>query len=536
MFAVKGWSVDSAALKPQTEVFSTAKRAKDVAGATEGKHGKKRKRGVPAPKQEEDVGKLWEQHIEGKEAVKTKSAVRREKERKKRKLDDGEKANGSAEAGKDRDRARSDGLKTKKKAKALPVNSTPLGVRKVDSSEGGPEHTAQDATPGSAAATSAATQMPPAAPPLPTKTKLTPMQSAMRQKLVSARFRHLNQTLYTAPSSTALDLFASNPEMFEDYHAGFRQQVAVWPENPVDTFIATLRARGAVKPAKFHRTQHSKPTASVAAVMDGDALDALPRTHGTCIIADLGCGDARLAHTLTSSNETSSLNLKIHSYDLHSPSRLVTKADISSLPLADGSIDVAIFCLALMGTNWLSFVEEAYRVLHWKGELWVAEIKSRFGRVGGRAGGQRQKVVEHSVGSKRKSAAAQKARDEQMRAAEEVDEATALRTEVDGVEAKPAEETDVGAFVEVLRRRGFVLRRGEGSVELGNRMFVTMEFIKAAAPVKGKGAETQERQQGGGEQGAVKRKKFIDQKKEEGNEVASEDEAKVLKPCLYKVR
>ena len=56
---------------------------------------------------------------------------------------------------------------------------------------------------------------------MPLKAKLTPMQAAMRQKLISARFRHLNETLYTAPSADALQLFDANPEMFEDYHAGF---------------------------------------------------------------------------------------------------------------------------------------------------------------------------------------------------------------------------------------------------------------------------------------------------------------------------
>ena len=80
-------------------------------------------------------------------------------------------------------------------------------------------------------------------------------------------------------------------------------------------------------------------------------LDLRRSAHGTCTIADLGCGDARLASTLKSQNVLQNLQLKILSYDLHSPSPLVTKADISALPTADGSVDVAIFCLALMGTN-----------------------------------------------------------------------------------------------------------------------------------------------------------------------------------------
>ena len=34
---------------------------------------------------------------------------------------------------------------------------------------------------------------------------------------------------------------------------------------------------------------------------------------------------------------------------------------MASVPLDDESIDVAIFCLSLMGTNFLSFISEACR-------------------------------------------------------------------------------------------------------------------------------------------------------------------------------
>ncbi|RVD83370.1 uncharacterized protein DFL_007759 [Arthrobotrys flagrans] len=61
---------------------------------------------------------------------------------------------------------------------------------------------------------------------------LTPLQEKMRQKLSGARFRHLNQLLYTTPSQDSLSLFKGQPEMFRDYHSGFRQQVESWPENP----------------------------------------------------------------------------------------------------------------------------------------------------------------------------------------------------------------------------------------------------------------------------------------------------------------
>ena len=39
-----------------------------------------------------------------------------------------------------------------------------------------------------------------------------------------------------------------------------------------------------------------------------------------------------------------------------------------------GSVDVAVFCLALMGTDYPSFLLEAARVLKPHGIIWIAEV------------------------------------------------------------------------------------------------------------------------------------------------------------------
>lgn len=49
------------------------------------------------------------------------------------------------------------------------------------------------------------------------------------------------------------------------------------------------------------------------------------------------------------------------------------------LPAEDASLDAAVFCLALMGTDYGAFLREAHRVLKPKGRLWIAEVRSRFG-------------------------------------------------------------------------------------------------------------------------------------------------------------
>lgn len=38
-------------------------------------------------------------------------------------------------------------------------------------------------------------------------------------------------------------------------------------------------------------------------------------------------------------------------------------------------MDIAVFCLALMGTDYSSFLEEAHRVLKPQGLLWIAEVR-----------------------------------------------------------------------------------------------------------------------------------------------------------------
>ena len=534
MFAVKGWSVDAASLKPQTEIF---RPTKPQDGEPQ-KSSRKRKRGHRTEAKQDpnikadDVGRLWEQHVEGKDFSKSQ----KKREKKKQKLEQMReektgpyelpnamsKPKGQRKIERWEDivlgtRAEKMGLEKKKgKRKERKVEDEDREVESEDASEG--EDGVVGATKGRE------NDVVPAAPAPSQSTSLTPMQSAMRQKLISARFRHLNQTLYTEPSSKAQELFSQNPEMFEDYHAGFRQQVSIWPENPLDKFIIEIRRRGKIKPHKFFTNRKRKANASARAPPPDPGF-ALPRTNGTCVIADLGCGDARIAHTLKVSGDTTTLNLKLLSYDLHAPSSLVTKADISALPLADNSMDVAIFCLALMGTNWLSFIEEAHRILHWKGELWIAEIKSRFGRVS-----KTGRPVDHSVGGKRKVLALKKAQETLQKEQDEVNEDQVLQTEVDGV-ATQKEETDVSAFVDVLKRRGFILKPpGERSVDLKNKMFVKMEFVKALVPMKGKGVL----EDGGKGKGVMQggKKKFVP----DVEEVETEDEMRVLKPSLYKIR
>ncbi|KAI1196190.1 methyltransferase-domain-containing protein [Nemania serpens] len=521
MFAVPGWAVSADGLKAETVVNTNH-------ALQESNIPRKRKRqSATANVTTSNVADLWEQVIEGREDKRSKVN------------EDGSTGNASSKKKPMPDGTPRLTLKEKKKLKkqkekqeenvashvtkdgpdsgslnhaqsAEGASETNKQKKKEKKPKGHKDNIVNDSKNVSQSAEPQAKA--PAGPPVP---KLTPMQAAMREKLVSARFRHLNETLYTKPSDEAFHLFQDSPEMFQEYHEGFRRQVTVWPENPVDGYIEDIRLRGR------QRYPHKPKPGQVAPSVTPEA-HPLVRTSGTCTIADLGCGDAKLATVLQS--EKRKLNINILSYDLQSPSPLVTRADIANLPLADGSVDVVIFCLALMGTNWLDFIEEAYRILHWKGELWVAEIKSRFGYVSNK---NKNAPVSHSVGNRKKSQE-KKGKGKGKDAGPEDDHNADLAIEVDGGEDR-RQETDVTAFVEALRRRGFVPRGdGEAAVDMRNKMFVKMHFIKAAQPSVGKGAVEARDSGRGGKRGGVK---FIDT--EEQKVV---DESKILKPSVYKIR
>ena len=59
----------------------------------------------------------------------------------------------------------------------------------------------------------------------------------------------------------------------------------------------------------------------------------------------------------------------------------IIQCDISKVPLPVNSLDIAVFSLSLMGTNYIDFLIEANRVLKNKGILLVAEVLSRFSDV-----------------------------------------------------------------------------------------------------------------------------------------------------------
>ena len=576
MFAVPGWSVSADTLKIQTL------RPIQVTKSTEqtSKTSKKRKRG---PENVDGIAitahnlaDLWKKHIDGKSASKPKAGsktliestgvetggrkiteadVKQMEKKRKRKNKEAageiesrgvEGSNGHVKTnGKEAYQKRKTLHEEKRLEKALAqANGRLPPTRPTTTQLEGSKKAQHPAVVPSESVHSQNSLGSDLVPP-PQYSKLTPLQSSMRQKLVSARFRYLNQTLYTTPSDASYDLFRHNPTFFTEYHEGFQRQVEAWPENPVEGFIRWIQQRGSKnlrqngldsqkasfkKKNKTHETTPLKPNLLPESASNDSTGPPLPRHPATnvCTVADLGCGTAHFARTLSPSSK--SLKLHIHSFDLCAPNSFVTIADIRALPLKDASVDVTIFCLALMGTNWVDFVEEAWRILRWKGECWIGEVGSRFVTPKGIETGR----VGHSVGNRTKKTVGQKSRKQAEGGNEEED----FPADEAALEGQPGSlnpslgsahnTTNLAPFISVLRTRGFVLM---GEPELGNKMFVRMRFTKSLTPTRGKCTTEMPKETQG-----TKGTKFIDRERFSNKEIATEDEPRVLKACVYKNR
>ncbi|GIY58813.1 ribosomal RNA-processing protein 8 [Caerostris darwini] len=161
------------------------------------------------------------------------------------------------------------------------------------------------------------------------------LRNKVREKLASAKFRFLNEKLYTETGKEAFKYFTENKEEFDDYHLGYRLQVSKWPMNPVNEIISDIQ-----------------------------------KLNKKMVIADLGCGDAKIAQTFP--------DRTVHSFDLVPLNEYVKSCDISKVSLQNESVDVVVFCLSLMGVNLKDYLCEAFRILKVDGILKIAEVESRI--------------------------------------------------------------------------------------------------------------------------------------------------------------
>jgi SAM-dependent methyltransferase len=147
-----------------------------------------------------------------------------------------------------------------------------------------------------------------------------------------ARYRwgtmsQMNARYASAHSATTHQRLQGNPTEWYYYHSLYREARQGWAEVPVDRMEAWLRARPHL------------------------------------VVGDFGCGEAQLARNLPN---------VVHSFDHVAIDGQVVACDMRSVPLADESLDVAIFSLSLWGLNWEDYLREAARVLRLDGRIRIA--------------------------------------------------------------------------------------------------------------------------------------------------------------------
>ncbi|KAL9274632.1 Ribosomal RNA-processing protein 8-like protein [Drosera capensis] len=124
-------------------------------------------------------------------------------------------------------------------------------------------------------------------PKAPAISKSSSFLEKMKARLSGGHFRMINEKLYTCTGDEALGYFKDDPSLFDMYHAGYQEQMSHWPELPVNIIIRWLK-------------DHSP----------------------SLVVADFGCGDARVAKSVKN---------KVFSIDLVSNEPSVIACDMANV-------------------------------------------------------------------------------------------------------------------------------------------------------------------------------------------------------------
>jgi len=150
-------------------------------------------------------------------------------------------------------------------------------------------------------------------------------------------FSRMNNRWYSSGSDATHARLAANPEEWAHYHTMYQQLRESWPVVPFKEEIRWLSEPG----------------------------------REGLVVGDFGCGEALLAKAVSERH-------KVHSFDHVAIDDQVVACDIAHVPLEDGSLDIAVFCLSLMGANFTDYIREAHRCLRLDGWLHIWEPKSYF--------------------------------------------------------------------------------------------------------------------------------------------------------------
>jgi hypothetical protein len=148
-------------------------------------------------------------------------------------------------------------------------------------------------------------------------------------------FSRLNGRWNKRSSAATHEALQSNPEEWAHYHTMYQEARKTWAFVPFEEMIRWLQARSGL------------------------------------VVGDFGCGEAKIAEAVGERHT-------VHSFDHVAINADVVSCDMSSVPLEDCILDVAVFCLSLMGSNFTDYLREAHRTLRLDGQLHIFESTRRF--------------------------------------------------------------------------------------------------------------------------------------------------------------
>lgn len=142
----------------------------------------------------------------------------------------------------------------------------------------------------------------------------------------------------TSTSEHMHEWFVKHPEDWKKYHKQREITKSKWDEDPVDIIANEINKR-----------------------------------NDTNVIADLGCGLAKLSTLISKPN-------KVISVDHVANNENIIEADMANLHehIKDNEIDITVFCLSLWGTNYLDYIKEAYRITGKRGLMYIVEPNNEF--------------------------------------------------------------------------------------------------------------------------------------------------------------
>ncbi len=151
-------------------------------------------------------------------------------------------------------------------------------------------------------------------------------------------FSTLNRLWNQSRSDTTHQRLQANPEEWMQYHTLYQESRKTWSVIPYEEMIRWCQQRSGYA------------------------------------IADFGCGEAKLAEAVSDRHT-------VYSFDHIAINNNVIACDMAHVPLNDEELDVAIFSLSLMGSNFTDYLRQAHRTLKLDGQLHIIEATSRFSNI-----------------------------------------------------------------------------------------------------------------------------------------------------------